>query len=76
MDAAKEIKLHGGENDLITRILTDTAFSISEDEINVLLNAEQFTGIAKEQTDDFLAEAKTVLDANRELLGIDVQIIV
>lgn len=76
VDTAKEIKLHGGENDLIARILTDTAFGISEDEMNGLLNAEQFTGRAKEQTEEFLAGVKTVLDANRELLGADVQITV
>lgn len=74
LEAAKVIKLHGGENDLIARIIADTAFGISAEEINGLLKAEQFTGRAKEQTEEFLTEVKMVLDKNRELLGVDVQI--
>ncbi len=76
VEATKKIKLHGGENNLIARIAADTEFGISEDEIGQLVCAEQFTGRAKEQTEEFLAEVKKVLDANRELIGMDVQITV
>jgi adenylosuccinate lyase len=76
VEAAKEIKQHGGDNDLIARILADAAFGITEKEINNLLSAEQFTGRAKEQTEEFLSEVKNVLEANKELLGVDVKITV
>jgi len=76
VDTAKDIKAHGRENDLITRIVNDNVFGISEVEIGGLLRAEQFTGRAKEQTAEFLAEVKPVLEANRELLGVDIQITV
>jgi adenylosuccinate lyase len=76
VEAAKKIKLHGGDNDLIARILADAAFGITEKEIINLLSAEQFTGRAKEQTEEFLFEVKNVLDANKELLGVDVKITV
>ena len=74
IEAAKEIKLRGGENDLIDRIKADAAFGIIADELNVLLRAEQFTGRAKEQTEEFLSEVGYVLDANKELLGVEAKI--
>lgn len=74
MDAAKKIKLEGGENDLTARITSDPAFNITSEEINKLLNADSFTGRAKEQTEEFLAQTAMVLDANRQLLGIDIEI--
>jgi adenylosuccinate lyase len=76
VEAAKKIKLQGGENDLIARILADSSFGMTEKEMNNLLSAEQFTGRAKEQTEEFLAEVKNVIDKNKELLGVDVKITV
>jgi hypothetical protein len=39
-----------------------------------ILNAENFCGRAKEQTEEFLSEVKPVLDSNRDLLGVKVNI--
>jgi len=74
VDAAKEIKQYGRDNDLIKRILSDKTFNISEQEIEDILNAENFCGRAKEQTEEFLVEVKPVLDSNRDLLGVKVNI--
>ena len=74
--AAKEIKLNGGENDLIERILADPAFGMCRDEMTGLLRAGQFTGRAKEQTEEFLAQVRTILEENKGLLGMDIQITV
>jgi adenylosuccinate lyase len=76
IEAAKKIKLSGGENDLIARILADPAFGLTGEKINRLLAGEQFTGRAKEQTEEFLSEVRKVLETNRELLGVDVIITV
>ena len=76
VEAAKNIKMDGGENDLLARITADTAFDVSTEELNVLLNAESFTGRAMEQTDEFLAEIKIILNENVELLNLDVKITV
>ncbi|MDR0321575.1 MAG: adenylosuccinate lyase [Treponema sp.] len=76
MSAAKKIKLDGGENDLITRILNDVDFNLTKNEIDNIMRAEQFTGRAKEQTEEFLPDVKTVIDANKELLGAEVNITV
>ncbi|MCL2748272.1 MAG: adenylosuccinate lyase [Oscillospiraceae bacterium] len=74
--AARRIKGEGGDNDLIARILSDEAFGLDEGEMGALLKAEGFTGRAKEQAEAFLAEVRPLLDANREDIGIDVQITV
>ena len=74
VEAVKNIKLNGGENDLIARLIADTAFNMTAEEINTLLCAEHFTGRAKEQTEEFLNEVALILETNNELLGIDVKI--
>ena len=75
LEAAKAVK-QGGENDLIARILSDTAFCITGDELQSLIVAKQFTGRAKEQAEEYLAEVKVALDKNKELIGIDIKITV
>ena len=72
--AAKKIKLEGGDNDLIARILADKAFNITKKEMDGLLCGEQFTGRAKEQTEEFLAECKAVLEEGKALSDINVKI--
>ncbi|MCL2044442.1 MAG: adenylosuccinate lyase [Treponema sp.] len=76
MEAIKIMKLEGEKNDLLERISSDTAFPITEDEMNELLQPEQFTGRAKEQTEEFLLQVRALLDTNHELLGLDVNITV
>lgn len=76
VEAAKRIKQDGGANDLISRILSDPAFGLTEEEMKSLTDAGQFTGRARMQTEEFLSLAAPVLDRNRELLGADVTITV
>ncbi len=73
LEAAKVIK-QGGENDLIARILADATFNVAEEELAGLVNAERFTGRAKEQTEEFLATVKATLEKNKDMLGIDINI--
>jgi adenylosuccinate lyase len=74
IEAAKRIKQNGGENDLIDRIAQDEAFSITRRELDKLLLAEQFTGRAKEQTEEFLTDVRKIIDLNKEFLGADAEI--
>jgi adenylosuccinate lyase len=72
VEAAKKIKLDGAENDLISKIAQDASFNVTHEELFSLLNAENFTGRAKEQTEEFLSgDVKRVLEANKEFLGAD-----
>ncbi len=75
LEAAQAIK-QGGENDLIARILADTAFNITMNELESVMKSEQFTGRAKEQTEEFLAEVKPTLEKSQKLLGMDIRITV
>ena len=76
VEAAKKIKLDGGENDLLDRMAADEAFNSTANELRDIISSSQFIGRAKEQTDEFLSEARAVLDRNSDLLGINVAITV
>ena len=49
---AKEMKLSGGENDLLNRILNDRTFGLTKEEMNELSDPKTFTGCAEKQTED------------------------
>ena len=76
VETARQIKLYGGKNDLIYRILSDELFNIDKEELESLISAEGFTGRAKEQTEEFLAGVKIILEENREILGENIHILV
>ena len=68
--AAKVVKEEGGENDLIDRIVADPSFNLKREEIEAVLQPEQFTGRSREQVEEFIHEVVSpILEANRELLG-------
>ncbi len=52
--AARLIKQEGKENDLVDRIAADPAFRLTREEILSTLKAENFTGFAALQTEDYL----------------------
>jgi adenylosuccinate lyase len=53
----ERIRLHSSETDgLLDRILSDPAFGLTERELDGILRAENFTGLAKEQVEVFLKE--------------------
>ncbi len=53
--AAEQMKLSGGENDLIMRIAADERFGLSQAELTALLDPAAFTGLAEKQTEEYLA---------------------
>ena len=63
MAASRVVKVEGGENDLLERIAADEAFGVTLEELEKILKPENYTGRAKEQTQDFLNECiKPVLE--------------
>ncbi len=75
VETAKNIKLNGGDNDILEKIAADKAFGITKEELNKVLDGFSFTGIAEEQTEDFIQKFVTpVLEKNASLLGVDVKI--
>ena len=60
---------------MVDRIAADPAFMMTKEEIMAVMKPENFVGRAPQQTSDFLAETvKPILDANKDLLGINVEI--
>ena len=75
MAAAKVVKAEGGQNDLVDRIAADPAFQMTKEEILASMQPENFVGRAPEQVAEFLHDVvQTILDENKDLLGIDVEI--
>lgn len=63
MAASRVVKVEGGENDLLERIAADEAFGVTLEELEKILKPENYTGRAKEQTEDVLNECiKPVLE--------------
>ena len=72
---AKKIKLEGGENDLLKRILSDSRFKLTGEELDEILDVKNFIGLAPEQTESFVADViKPLIAVNAEFLGVDAQV--
>ena len=73
--AAEQVKLHGAENDLLERIMTDEAFGLTEEELKKLCAPETFTGMAGHQTEKFIKEyLDPVIEKNGGLLGLEASV--
>lgn len=73
--AAQQVKLHGAENDLLARIMSDGAFGLTEEELKKLCAPETFTGMAENQTEKFIKEyLEPVIEANSALLGLEASV--
>lgn len=70
MEAGKQVKEFGLENDLIERILADPDFKTSKEEIEAILQPEHFTGRSAQQTEEFVnGLIKPILEANKDIMG-------
>ena len=73
--AAEQVKLHGGENDLITRIEEDDFLGLTTVEIELLMNSTNFTGMAEYQCEKFVTETvKPLLESNQQRINVAAQI--
>ena len=64
VDAGRAVKEEGADNDLLDRIAADPVFGLSRDEIDGIVRAGGFTGMALEQTEDYLAQIRALLAEN------------
>ena len=69
VDAGRAVKEQGADNDLLERIAADPVFGITREEIDALLRTDSFTGMAAEQTEDYLRDVRRLLDDNSSFLG-------
>ena len=77
MEAAKNVKVEGKENNLLELIAADPAFGLSLEELQKTMEPERYTGRAKEQVETFLEKVvQPILTENKELLGVKSEILV
>lgn len=70
MEAGRNVKVEGGENDLIERIKKDDMFRAVHDRLDDILDAKKFVGRAAQQTAEFVAaEIDPILEKHRAALG-------
>jgi adenylosuccinate lyase len=75
MEAARMVKVEGKENDLIERIINDSFFNMTSEEILSLIDPVKFVGRAPGQVIDFIEEQiKPILEGNKDLLGKEAEI--
>lgn len=70
MEAGKNVKVNGGENNLIELIKADDMFAAVKDKLDEILDARKFIGRAPSQVTEFIAnEIDPILAANSAVLG-------
>ena len=73
----KEIKLNGSNNNLLERILNDSRFNLTKEELDEIVDPRKFTGCATMQTEDYLGNyVRPALEKRKELLGVDATVTV
>ena len=75
MEAGRNVKEKGLDNNLLELIAADPAFGLSLEELKKTMDPSRYVGRAKEQVEEFLAEViRPILEENREELGVRAEI--
>ena len=73
--AGNNVKIEGGENDLISRLVGDKELCLTEEEVKKIFDAHGFCGLAEKQTEIFLESVnEEILVKNAALLGIKAEV--
>lgn len=71
MEAGKNVKVEGKDNDLIERIINDKYFNLDKERLLEILDPKNFIGFAPEQTEEFInIEVKPILEKYSNRLGM------
>ena len=75
MEAGRQVKVEGKENDLLERIAADETFGVSLDELKDILDPTKYVGRSPEQVTEFLTECvNPILEQYKDDLGVTVEI--
>ena len=75
MEAGRNVKEKGLDNNLLELIAKDPAFNLSEEELKKTMDPAKYTGRAEVQVNAFLKNVvNPVLEANKEVLGMTAEI--
>ena len=75
MEAGRNVKVEGKDNNLLELIAADPAFNLALEELQKTMDPKKYVGRAKEQTESFIAKVvNPVLDSHKEMLGMTAEI--
>lgn len=75
MEAGKNVKEKGLDNNLLELIAADPAFNMTLDELKKTMDPGKYTGRSKEQVEEFITEIiQPILTENKNLLGMTAEI--
>ena len=75
MEAGKNVKVEGKDNNLLELIAADPSFNLSLEELQKTMDPTKYVGRAPKQVEEFLAEViNPVLEENKEILGVKAEI--
>lgn len=75
MEAGKNVKVEGKDNNLLELIAADPAFNMSLEELKKTMDPSKYVGRAPLQVDKFLTnDVKAILEENKEILGMKAEI--
>ncbi|MGN0167241.1 MAG: adenylosuccinate lyase [Acetatifactor sp.] len=75
MEAGRNVKVEGKENNLLELIAADPAFNMTLEDLQKTMDPAKYVGRSREQVDAFLKNViRPVLEENRDLLGIKAEI--
>ena len=75
MEAGRNVKVEGKDNNLLELIAADPAFNMSLEDLQKTMDPAKYTGRAAVQVDNFLNKVvNPVLEENKELLGMTAEI--
>ena len=65
MEAGKQVKMYGKENDLLKRIREDDSFAAVNDHLDEIVNPKNFIGRAPKQVVEYVGSLKKIFDENK-----------
>lgn len=75
MEAGKNVKVYGKENNLLELIEADPEFNLTAEQLEATMDPAKYVGRAPIQVDNFLAKVvNPVLEANKAELGMKAEI--
>ena len=75
MEAGKNVKEKGLDNNLLELIAADPAFNLTLEELQKTMDPSKYTGRSEEQVEEFISDViNPVLEENKDLLGLTAEI--
>ena len=75
MEAGRNVKVEGKDNNLLELIAADPAFNLTLDELKKTMDPTKYTGRASVQVDQYLTRViRPLLEENKGILGVKAEI--